>query len=352
MSEPSKLLELLPSIHAGILSILSATVIAWYVYALPKISSKKEKLTSLIRDSLSEISPYNNIGGYMIKRDKNGEIHGSILFDIFNELKTMSGRLIANPNASKDELERHLSLITQIMNDIMTCKPFYGNIDYIDGAPHESKIQPPSHSEFLNGSLNINRLLRFLQSELENIKVIQDRYTQKMIDAARIEVAPFVQELEKKANENAKKKKEDGVTEEEINNFLGCEYYYIHDRKNAQMEKKAREIIDYIGIISEYYSRIKYFSENKMINLLQSADEYEIEKDKYSIPRSFNQVIYLIMYIFALGVCLPIFFLGPCSDLIPWENILVSFLTYIIFIASVFPYFLVLCMALDSIRKL
>ena len=118
------------------------------------------------------------------------------------------------------------------------------------------------------------------------------------------------------------------------------------------MESKTRYIDDYYGITLEYYSRIKSFSENKIINILQSAGEYEIEKEKFSIPHSFNQVIYLIMYIFALGVCLPIFVMGPCSDLIPWGNILVSFLTYIVFIASVFPYFLVLCMALDSIRKL
>ncbi|WP_162897428.1 hypothetical protein [Raoultella ornithinolytica] len=352
MSEPSKLLELLPSIHAGILSILSAIIIAWYVYALPKISSKKERLTSLIRDSLSEISPHNNIGGYMIKRDKNGEIHGGILFDIFNELETTSRRLITNPNANKDELERYLSLITQIMNDIMTCKPFHGNIDYIYGAPHESKIQPPSHSQFSNGRANINRLLRFLQSELENIKAIQGRYAQKMIDAAYIEVDRFVQEQKKEKNDYAKHMKESGSTEENINNFLECEYYYINERANAQMESKTRYIDDYYDITLEYYSRIKSFSENKIINILQSAGEYEIEKEKYSIPHSFNQVIYLIMYIFALGVCLPIFVMGPCSDLIPWGNILVSFLTYIVFIASVFPYFLVLCMALDSIRKL
>lgn len=352
MSEPSKLLELLPSIHAGILSILSAIVIAWYVYALPKISSKKEILTSLIRGSLSEISPHNNIGGYLIKRDKHGEIHYSILIDIFTDLETTSRTLIANPNENKNELERYLSLITKIMNDIMTGKPFYGNIDYIHGAPHESKIQPASHSELSNGKANVNRLLKFLQSELEIIKVIQERYAKKIIDAASIEVDRFVQEQKKEKNDYAKHMKGNGSTEENINNYLAREDYYIYERAKDQMECKTSYMIDYYHITLEYYSRIKSFSENKITKIMQSAGEYEIEKERYSIPRSFNQVIYLIMYIFFLGVCLPIFSLGPCSTLIPWGNILISFLTYIIFIASVFPYFLVLCMALDSIRKL
>ena len=83
MSEPSKLIELLPSIHAGVLAIISAVIIAWYVYALPKILIKKENITKLITSSTKYIQPIVRGGDdNPLIKNRSGEIDTTVLYNI------------------------------------------------------------------------------------------------------------------------------------------------------------------------------------------------------------------------------------------------------------------------------
>ena len=349
MSEPSKLIELLPSIHAGVLAIISAVIIAWYVYALPKILIKKENITKLITSSTKYIQPIVRGGDdNPLIKNRSGEIDTTVLYEHLADISINIKALTKSDNTN--HLEQYLATIVNIISQSISMKPFYGKKNYQLDSPIPNDTHIPELINLKKCESITSRILRDIGSNLNNIELIQKKITAENLLQADLKYNEFM-------------KQQEGVIDEMIikNLSKGSENdKKEYKKRELEILKPRAEAIKKCSIMAKqnHYETIHAYIKNLqeymriLEEIINKREEYELEKKKNKIHESFSSAIYFIMYILLTGVTIPLFLLGPVAEIIQWDSIYIRFISYILLAITVFPYFLINSMALYSIRKL
>ncbi|KAJ95765.1 hypothetical protein [Raoultella planticola] len=101
--DPPKILELLPSIHATILSIYGAAIPAFYFYAYEKVKKSRDELTEVISSVRNYFSGLRPIPDNLDIYTENGKFDWGEKADIFLIESTSLNR---NKNISEEELSK------------------------------------------------------------------------------------------------------------------------------------------------------------------------------------------------------------------------------------------------------
>lgn len=136
--DPPRILELLPSIHATILSIYGAAIPAFYFYAYEKVKKSRDELTeaiSLVRTHFSGLRPIpENLDIYT----ENGKFDWGEKADIFL-IESINYNYYINEN--NEELCEIVSTFLDFLEGVLSTQPCFG-INYCQSytAPNEINI--------------------------------------------------------------------------------------------------------------------------------------------------------------------------------------------------------------------
>ncbi|TDQ26743.1 hypothetical protein EDF75_0794 [Raoultella sp. BIGb0149] len=353
MSEPSKVIEILPALHACILAIMGAVVIAWFFYVYPIAAQKNIKAKELVLKTIHFQCPtciYTS--DIKIPVDTSGKIDNQRLYELINDKQMRSASLGGNAAYHLEDYELHLKETLFLLNEIMTTNPFYGNINYSYAPPHIDDIIIPTSEDAYQISSILSKLVFSLNVQMPYIEKIQQKINEiknkKMDHDLEVFRKEKNQELYLRVEELTKK----GTTEKQINNYIESQNHIIEQRVESKKRQFTSSFTDYRATIHEYVSKLGGLMFHYEGQIQDTIIDVEKTASRYSLKMVIPKTIQMMLFILFFGVAIPLFVLGPISSIIPWGNIFIQFMTYIVCIITIFPYFLMLSKILDYTNDL
>ncbi|MFH2529097.1 hypothetical protein ABK696_00585 [Klebsiella pneumoniae] len=280
-----RILELLPSIHATILSIYGAAIPAFYFYAYEKVKKARDELTEIIsevRPSFSGLSPIpDNLNIYTEK----GKFDWGEKADMFL-IESMSFN--HNRYINNEELSKKVSTFLNFLGGVLSHPPCFGiNFCQKYTSPNEINISSNDIQEIYETiRLLHHRVFVFRPSFYELCRqadaYMKEKTTKEIADALKNstkpheslmsspEVASFVQERDKQFYES-----------------------FIHNENYAKN----------LEIIKQKYE----FILNTAIPILkEKCVEYERWRDLFSIKKRVKQSLKYLSIGMLVGIVLPL----------------------------------------------
>lgn len=352
MSEPYKILELLPSLHSGILAILGAFIISWYTYVFNESYKISTKAKELILKNLMLICPTTLTSSPInIPLGRNGLIDNKQLAQIINELQMKTQLLSKSEIKSMEDLEAHLNNVLNLVVNVISTPPFYGDINYLFEMPHIEDIRIPSIEECYYISAIMGRLLFSLKAQMQNLEEIQNIINKEKSKQHHDLFTSFVRDREIEVHKMAYEEIKNGIPADVVEKNVRKELEIIKSRAEERILSDLNSVYDYYSLIKLHYNNLIIFSDRFNSEIQDSIYDHERKTKKYQVKNITNRAIRLISFIMFFGICIPLFVLGPIHPFIPWENIITKFLAHLLCIVTIFPYFLALSNISDTINK-
>ncbi|OCZ58444.1 hypothetical protein [Acinetobacter seifertii] len=296
----SSIFEIIPGVHATIVSIFAAFYSAYFIYAYQKVTDSKRKLDKCL--NLSKIISIPDMfkhNGEPALLKENGELDWDKYKILIQQASSLgqnlkSGNFDLNDRNLAKELVDIVDKTTQFFHYFFTTYPMNG--DFIE--LKNTNINKIKNLDFDAKRYNeIDRRLQFLSWKWENSK-------EEFLQLFRI-------------YDFFKKTHEDFVKDNIRDNFFR---------------------FDSTPILINFFERVEFYKKEVLPVLNETLSEYNTFNDELKIKSTTKSIIYLTLYILLIGIITPlgILKLQYCNFIKDYFNkiefgiLLISFLPYIL----------------------
>ncbi|WPP56351.1 hypothetical protein SOI69_03525 [Acinetobacter pittii] len=322
----SKLLEILPSIHATIVGFFVAFYSAYYIYAIQKVSELHHTFLKTLKEAkLNTILPSYLIVGESILFDKNNNL------DWDNKCRELLKNIVhRNDSLTLEDMHKTAKNLLVLFSYFFNSYPFT-----------EKKIKNQIQKN--NTIFDINRL-REIENRISYMMWIWETSKDKLILLIQ-----NYDEFEKKQLKDRENKSKNSVLEM-YKNLPEADRQAILNSMDTNPHKHHFEsaqpkLINFFETVYSYRKNILPLIDN-------SLSEYNLYKNKLNIQKITLFILYLSLYILITGILLPLLTIEIISDMeLISKSFAFNYWTYFLFTASFIPYFLVCIYFIKNLKN-
>ena len=283
--DPPRILELLPSIHATILSIYGAAIPAFYFYAYEKVKKSRDELTEVISSVRNYFSGLRPIPDNLDIYTENGKFDWGEKADMFLIESISFNRY---RSISDEALSKKVSTFLDFLGGVLSSPPCFGiNFCQKYTSPNEINISS-------NDIQEIHETIRLLHHRVFVFK-------------------PSFHELCRQADVYMKEK-----TTKEIDDYLknrtkldkslmsNSEIASVMQESDQQLYESFIHNENYAKNLENIKQRYEFILNTAIPILKEKCVEYERWRDLFSIKRRVKQSLKYLSIGMILGIVLPL----------------------------------------------
>lgn len=280
-----RILELLPSIHATILSIYGAAIPAFYFYAYEKVKKSRDELTETISSVRNKFSGLRPIPDNLNIYTENGKFDWGEKADIFLIESTSLNR---NKNICKEELSKKVSTFLDFLGGVLSSPPCFGlNFCQKYTSPNEINLS----------STDIQEIYETIRLLHQRVFVFRPTFYELCIQADAFMKEKTSKEIEVYSKENRK------------NN----ESFFFNQKQDPSLQESDQQFFqsfihnnDYSESLKDIKQRYEFILNIAIPILKEKSVEYERWRDLFSIKKRVKQSLKYLSLGMLVGIVLPL----------------------------------------------
>lgn len=311
--DPPKILELLPSIHATILSIYGAAIPAFYFYAYEKVKKSRDELTEVISSVRNYFSGLRPIPDNLDIYTENGKFDWGEKADIFLIESTSLNR---NKNISEEELSKKVSTFLDFLGGVLSSPPCFGlNFCQKYTSPNEINISS-------NDIQEIHETIRLLH---HRVFVFRPSF----YELCRLADVYMKNKTTEEVNDSLKKRTkldESLMSNPEITSFM--------QENDQQFYESFIHNEDYAKNLESIKQRYEFILNTAIPILKEKCVEYERWRDLFSIKKRVKQSLKYLSIGMLVGIVLPLVISLTFKGRVNFDSYGMMLLEFILLITS------------------
>ncbi|HBR2996943.1 TPA: hypothetical protein L9R33_004597 [Klebsiella pneumoniae] len=341
------LLNLLPGMHASILSIVAAIITSWFFYAFPKLVEAKSNLELLLSNSSNLFTPEICSKTELDIRDSDGLISFEKIHQQLNHQNFIPKNSGANDKVLLENTIHYLLIMASITGDNTFqkwCNPKLREKDY-------------NLFDNINGR-NIAILKDYINMTIASYEFRGDQMKHLFNTAYEIQLKETINPHEIGYNNFMARHKKNIEQFQKDGDMDGLQDYikkaepfkqsYISD-----MEKHEQEIMKNPSLSQIYdsiASRLYAIRDILIPQLENSLAQVRYSENLLKQGGLIKNVVRIIFFNVVLGIVAPLFFISIESNMIDWNSTPVTWFTFTLALITIIPYLTICAKAIKAIR--
>lgn len=340
------LLNLLPGMHASILSIVAAIITSWFFYAFPKLVEAQNNLESLLFNSRYLLTPEITSESELDIRNSDGSISFEKIYQELNHQNFIPKNSNVDDEVLLENTIRYLLIMASITGNNTFqkwCTPTLREKDY--------NLFDNVNGKNL-GALKdcINMVIASYEFRGDQIKNFFDRaydiQLKGMINPYEIGYNNFMDRHIRHIEQFKKDGNMDGL-QDYLNTAEPFKQSYISDMEKYEQEKtnqpSFRQIYDSVA------SRLYVIRDTLIPQLETCLDKVRYSKNLLKQRGLIKNVVRIIFFNIVLGVVAPIFFISIESNMIDWNSTPITWFVFTLALTTIIPYLAICVKAVKAI---
>lgn len=329
----SPILELLPSIHATIISMFGAFFSAFAVFAFQKLYDSKDELDKAIKETkeLTKITTPIRSNTASFKNDNGALDVDKMIRAVHNARSTCIDGIPYK--TSPDKIEKSGDDLLDVLYTVFTTYPF--------GEKNNSNTTDTFDFERLKALETIITLLSFYWGNSKKSIL-------RLIDAySKIKLEKHVNFFDKEYKIEIEK----AILEKKSNEFIQA---MLSNHQNQKNELAKNFNVNYKEIICTYFEKVEKYKQETLPKLSKALHQHDVYYNKFKIKDWSLQSLKLISFVLFFGVLTPLVILemATYTKHLNWDGFLISFLEISLLLITSAPYFYICLILYKKVKKL